>query len=60
MVTVKSLQKGRINIILYLLLEAISIVRWFFTEDLSKEEIDMLQRNASMSELERTMKNDYT
>lgn len=42
--------------ILYLFLDAISVVRWFFKEDLPREQIEILQREAAMKEMERMLK----
>lgn len=44
------------RLIFLLFLEAISVVRWFFTEDLPKEQIEMLQRDAAIKEMERMLK----
>ncbi len=44
------------RLILLLFLEAISFVRWFFKEDLPKEQIEMLQRDAAMEEMERMLR----
>jgi hypothetical protein len=44
------------RLIFLLFLEVKSVVKWFFKEDLSKEQMKMLQRDAAMKEMERMLK----
>lgn len=43
-------------ILIFLFLEAISVIRWLFREDLSEEQVQTLQREAAMKEMERMLK----